>query len=434
MESALRAPARLGIPQVSEPAGDSPTRRPSTLRPLVASRVLDQAGLGLGSLLLARALGPDAFAPVAALFVVYSLGLQISDFGVGFAVYRSAPGHSIACHSLTRMRRADLVIASVLVIAGALVGGDAGAVIAIAGPVWFLSAEVYVRKAGALKQRHPRRVAAAEITSSGVFLAGSAVLAVLDAPVAVIGLLFVVKLGLEIALIRAWRPSFSADGDPARSGAEWLGQVMTYLVANVDYVLVAWLLGPEDLSVYVIAFRFAAAVPAFLAGPITQTSFVEYAAAGEHERQAIYGRLLARIVTLGLAGVAALVVVAPLLPVVLGSAWDDVTPVMVVLAIAVPWRLLLGTTVALAITRGRARPLVVWETGRLIVMSIAVIVASAAGLIWVAAAVSAGAVLTIGLEHLASTNVAGLRAPRWFLPATAVTTVLVAGVAVVVAP
>jgi O-antigen/teichoic acid export membrane protein len=407
-----------GAGPVSPGADDAPASGRSPLRPLVTSRVVDQAALGLASLVLARALGPDGFAPVAALFVVYSLGLQISDFGVGFAVYRSAPGHRVARRSLSRVRAVDLGIAVVLLVAGAIVGGDVGVVLAVAGPVWLLSAEVYVRKAGVLKQGNASRVAVAELVGAAVFLAGSVVLVAVDAPVAVVGLLFVAKLLVELVIVRGWHEAFAADGEPAQSGAEWLGQVMTYLVANVDYLLVALLLGPEDLSIYVIAFRFASAVPAFLAGPITQTSFIEYAAADADGHQRIYARLLSRIVRLGGAGVVVLIVAAPLLPLVLGSAWDDVAPVLVVLAVAVPWRLLLGTTVALAITSGRARAVVMWETGRLVVMAAAVAVASIGGLTWVAVAVSTGTIVSIGLEHLGAAAVARLRVPGWFVPVT----------------
>jgi PST family polysaccharide transporter len=405
----------------------------STLRPLTVSRIVDQAALGLGSLVLARVLGPDAFAPVAVLFIVNSLAVQISDFGVGFAVYRSAPGVQIARRSLDRLRLVNAAIAVVALAVGGALGGTDGAVVAAGGVVWLLSSEAYVRKAAALREGATSQVVGAEVVGAVVFLSGVVLIALLDIDPVWAAVPFVVKQIVETAGVRDWSAAFAPDGEPAHSGAEWLGQVMTYLVANVDYVLIGWLLGPELLSLYVIAFRFASAVPAFLANPITQTAFLDLAEVAPDARQPVYDRLLGRIALLGVVGGGLLILAAPLLPLILGSEWDDTAPLLAILAVAVPWRLLLGTTVALAITAGRARMVVVWESVRLVAMAIIVAIATIGGLETTAAAVSLGSVVLLAGEHVLACREARVTPPRWLPAVSAAVAVGLAGLAVAVA-
>jgi PST family polysaccharide transporter len=403
------------------------------LRPLTVSRIVDQAALGLGSLVLARVLGPDAFAPVAVLFIVNSLAVQISDFGVGFAVYRSAPGIRIARHSLDRLRLVNGVVAVSALVIGTAMWSINGAVVAAGGVVWLLSSESYIRKAGALKQRETYQVVACEVVGAVVFLVGAVVVAISDLDPAWVAVPFVLKHLVEVVGIRSWRSAFASDGDPARSGPEWLGQVMTYLVANVDYVLIGWLLGPELLSLYVIAFRFASAVPAFLANPITQTAFLDLAEVPPNDRQPVYDGLLRRISLIGGIGTVLLLVAAPILPWVLGSEWNETAPLLALLAVAVPWRLLLGTTVALAITAGRARAVVVWESIRLVVTGASVAAATLGGLPTTAAVVSLATVVLLTGEHVLAGQVGRVVPPRWLIGATGAAAVVLFGLALIVA-
>lgn len=415
------------------PVVDVARTRKSTLRPLTISRIVDQAALGLGSLLLARVLGPDAFAPVAVLFIVNSLAVQISDFGVGFAVYRSAPGVQIARRSLELLRTVNGAVALAAAVAGAVLWNLDGAIVAAGGIVWLLTSEAYVRKAGALKQRHTSQVVFAEVAGAVVFLAGVAVVAALDVDAAWVTVPFVLKHVVEVASIRSWTGTFAPDGEPARSGPEWLGQVVTYLVANVDYVLIGWLLGPELLSLYVIAFRFASAVPAFLATPITQTAFLDLAEASTTDRQGVYDGLLRRIAMIGAVGTALLLVGAPVLPWLLGSEWEQTAPLLALLAVAVPWRLLLGTTVALAITAGRAREVVVWESGRLVVTAGAVALATAGGLSTTAAVVSLATIVLLAGEHALAGRVGHVAVPRPLVAASGAAALLLLVLAAVLA-
>ncbi|WP_208027896.1 oligosaccharide flippase family protein [Rhabdothermincola sediminis] len=421
MDAAENAPAAL-----ERPGG-------GLLRWLTFSRIIDQAALGLASLLLARVLGPDGFALVAVLFIVNSLAVQVSDFGVGFAVYRLAPSRRIARRSLERLRLVDGVLALVAVAGGLGLRSSTGAVIASAGLIWLLSAEAYVRKAAALKLGAVREVVTAEIGGAGLFFAACVAVTITAGAPGWVGVGFVGKHVVECLLVRTWPAMFTAGGERARSRDEWLGQVMTYLVANVDYLLIGWLMGAEVLSVYVIAFRFASAVPAFLATPITQSAFIDFASASPAQRQARYDALLRRIWILGGSGTVLLLVMAPVLPRVLGAAWEETAPVLAILSIAVPWRLLLGTTVAQAITAGRARVVVGWETARLVGTAILVVAGARFGLRTTAACVSLGTVVILTGEHAMSCRLRGVSMPRWLPAVTGAVASTLAAVAVMTA-
>lgn len=377
--------------------------------PLAASRLVDQAVLGLASLVLARVLGPDAFAPVATLFVVNSLAIQVSDFGLGFAIYRTDPNERFERAALTRLRRTNSIVFVAAVAVALLVGGTVGLLVGAGGAMWLLSGESYVRKAAALKSGATRSVVTAEVAASTVFALCVAAVLLIDSPTWAIAGALIAKLAVEVLLVRGWSTVFADVGLPGRAGAEWLGQIMTFLVANVDYVLIGWLLGPAALSIYVIAFRLASVIPAFMATPVTQRAFLELAAATPDERAPVARSLLRQIAVLGAIGSVGLLVAAPLLPLVLGGDWDDVMPIMIVLAFAVPWRLLLGTTVAQALVAGDARELVVWEAGRLVVTAAAVALGTVGGLVPAAAAVAAATIVTISVEHRWSSRRCGVR-------------------------
>jgi hypothetical protein len=386
--------------------------RPSWLAGLVVSRGVDQGVLGLASLFLAARLGPVAFAPLGVLFVVNSLAIQISDFGVGFRVMRTAPDEILDRRGLQRLRIANSALAAAAVALGLLVGGDAGAVVAGSGVVWALSAEAYVRKTGALKARGPRPVIVAELVSASLFAVGAAYVGLDRKGALALAVVFVVKHLVEIALTGSGLARFAPGGAPVGSSAEWFGQVLTYLVANVDFVAVALLLGSADLSRYLVGFRLAAAIPALLAVPVTQVAFLDLSGHTGDEAQPITDGLVRRAFRLGVLGGGAALVAAVVVPALLGSEWEGTGAVTALLALAVPWRMLLGVTVAMALTAGRPEAVVRWEAIRLVAVGIAVVLAATASIEAVAAAVAAMAVVGITVEHGAAARLVGVHVRR----------------------
>ena len=409
------------------PEAGTTTPEPTRIRMLVIARGIDQAALGLGSLLLARHLGPTDFAPVAVLFIVNSLALQVADFGLVLAVLKVPPGTTTALSSLWRLRGANSLVLLVAVAAGVVVGGDAGVFVAAGGVLWVLNAEVAVRKAACLKQERVTTAAMSEIAGAVVFGLGIVAVIAGDAGVAQVAGVFVAKQLVEIVLLRGWAGAFASDGVRANAGPEWLSQVFTYLIANVDYVLIALLRSPEDLSVYVVAFRVASVAPALLARPITHAAYIDLPAAAPESRQGVYDGLMRKAGRSGLVGVVVVLVLALLIPLFLGSDWVETGQIMAILAVAVPWRMVLGVTVAVAITSGHAWKVVRWESMRMIAMAVAVVVGASIGLVATATAVAVATIGTIAVEHDWATRIA------WLSPRRSVRRGAVGGVVVATA-
>ena len=410
------------------PAGGARLR----VRALILSRAVDQAVFGLGSIVLARHYGPAAFAPAAALFVWNSLSVQLADQGLAFALLRLPPGTVVASSRLARVRRANVgvVVASLL---AAVVWRSAAAWIVAGGLIWALAAEGYVRRGCWLKRQEPTIVARAEIGAAVAVVVGITAVLVSDASIAWVGAVFVARHVVEITLLGMPAGAFAPEGEPTTSGAEWFGQAMTYAAANVDYLVVAAALAADELSIYVISFRFASAVPALLTVPVTQQAFVELAEPGPG-RPHVHDRLLERALALGIGGIVAVTIASILVTAFLGEGWEDVGPLSAVLALAVPWRIILGIVVASGLTAGGSRAVARYEAGRAAVIGLAVLAASPGGLFACAAAVTVATILTVAAEHVATQRLAGYPPDRRLLVASAVAPVLAVVAAVGLQP
>jgi O-antigen/teichoic acid export membrane protein len=132
------------------------------------------------------------------------------------------------------------------------------------------------------------------------------------------------------------------------------------------------------------------------------------------ERQRVYDARVRLLFGAGaLAGVAALVAAA-VVPVVLGREWVDSAWVVVVLAIATPWRMVLGVTGALMVSGGRAATLVRWEVLRLAATAGVLLLAAQGGLWPFTGAVAAVAIVATVAFNRSATSVSGL--VGWRLP------------------
>lgn len=403
---------------VEQPAG--PGQR---LRVLVAARAVDQGVLGLGALVLAHELGPQRYAPAAVLLIVNSLVVQIADLGVGFAVLRTQPPAAVARSSLARVRQVGGGVAVTAVFAAAVAwsnGGESAAVVlAGAGPLWWAAGEARIRKAALLSVGSAGRSAMLEIVGAAALGTVIAAIAAFDGAAAWLVPGLVAKHAVEIAGSSGWQVRFDTGGDRARSGPEWLGQVITYLSANVDYAVLGVRLGAADLSRYAVSYRLASAAPALVSTPVTQTALVDFAGASRHDRQQVHDALRRRVLGIGVLGAACAVGAAPVLSGLLGDDWTDVGWLVAVLSTAIPFRLLLGMSVAQAVGAGRAGAVVRWETTRLVVIVAAVVLGSSGGVVWAASAVSVATVVTVTTVYVLSARVAGVRPWRGLIPAAA---------------
>jgi O-antigen/teichoic acid export membrane protein len=395
----------------------------------MVARGVDQGVLGLATLWLAGRLGPEAFAPIGALFVVNSLAIQVSDFGVGFRVFRAGPDEYLDSAGLTRLRIVNAALAAVAGVVAVLLGGDAGVVVAGSGVIWALSAEAYVRKAGCLKSAGSAPVVRAEVASAVLFGVGALAAGWARWDVTPLVVLFAAKHLVEIALTGQGLRRFRPGGARMQSSAEWFGQLLTYVIANLDFVAVSLLLGASDLSRYLIGFRLASAAPTLLATPITQVSFVELAGRSGAAAQELVDAVVRRALRLGGAGLVLGFAAAAIVPPLLGESWEGTGVVTALLACAVPWRLLLGLTVAMALTAGKPSAVVRWEAMRLAATSVVVFAAATVSIEAVAAAVAVATIVGITFEHRAAAQLIGVRPRREVLVGAALAVVVIPALA-----
>lgn len=385
---------------------------------LLASRAAEQGVLGIGALLLARDLGPERFAPVALLFVVYSLAVTAGGFGLGIAVLRHPPTRSLARADRRRARQVDGVLATLVGLLGIALGGDRGAVVVVGALLWVVGAEATVAKSVSVRAGRARATAIVEVLSAVSLAAGIAAALVDDLhAVQIVGGALVLKVLIEMLLLDRGRSAFSDSGDHPGHWLVWATVVLAYLIANVDYVAVGAWFAPAALSVYVLSYRLASAVPSQLGNVAVRLSLVDLAGESGESRQQTYDRYVGRLAVAGTASAALTIALAPLVPVVAGSAWRPAVGVIMTLALAIPWRLVLSITGSLALAGGDTGRLVMWEATRL-----AVVVALLSG----AAQVSFGTLVAVVTMievvscvtlHALATRATGLRAASqmWLL-------------------
>lgn len=392
-------------------AGD----RLAQLARMIGSRGIDQFALGATSLLIARRLGTTDFAPFATLYILYSLAGQVADLGLGVAVLRTPRTERLRSRTAALPLAVGVLVAISGVSAGLLIGGTTGTVVAFGGVTWLVGGLVHIGRATLQWEGASTRLARGEATGAIAFLLAT-VAAVYSADhLLLFAGLLIGKQILELAVQGLPHSIFASDGKRAGNTTVWAGQVLTYLTANVDYLLVGTLLGAEALSVYAIAFRLASAFSSIVSIPVTRTAFTRFANTSDlqHEHDAI-GRQIVGFGALGLAGTA---VVALLLPTVLGPDWSETRVLTLLLGAALPWRLLLGPIVALAHTAKRSLEVVAWELGRMLLLTAALITWSSSVTTITAAASMATAISIVSVYVLACRGSA-IRPSRWVGAAT----------------
>lgn len=345
---------------------------------LFFGRAAEQVALAATSLVLAARLGPDEFAPIGVLLVVNSLALTMADVGLGLRLLRLEEGATVDRRSVARIRRLNGAGCVASVALGGVIGGEAGVILLASGALWVLCGEGTVRKAAALRRGATARVAVSEVIGA-VFLMVAVALAWASPSAAVawaaVGLAG--KQAIEMLLATPWRWALGeGDGDADWLGL-WLSQALAFLIGNLDYVIVGAVLGARALAVYVLAYRLANAVPSQVAFVAGRAVTVDLASGSADARQKKYERYTRVLFVAGAVGGALVVLAAPVLAGVLGGDWAGTGWVLSVLALAAPWRTVLGTGGTLAIIANGANQLLRWEGLRLVGVA-ALLAASAA--------------------------------------------------------
>jgi O-antigen/teichoic acid export membrane protein len=238
-----------------------------------------------------------------------------------------------------------------------------------------------------------------------------------DHALAVVGGALVLKHVIEAVVARAGRTQFGPDGVTPRLRTLCSSQVLAYALGNVDYVVVAVVLGATAFSIYSLAYRVAVAVPSVVAYVATRTAVSDFSTAdGTEQRQVRYSKYVRPLFVIGSASAVAAIGIGAVLPSLLGSAWEAVAPTIAVLALAAPWRMIAGQAGALAIADGSERHLVRWEFTRLVLFAAAFVLAATAGFAAFVAVVSCAWIIGVTRLHQLAARRGGLRSWRALVP------------------
>lgn len=384
---------------------------------LLVSRIYEQAVLGLASIALAWRLGVTAFAPVSALLVINSFCVVASDLGLGTDLISRA-SRSLSLKALQRQRQlTGAVVLWAVVIGIVFARGDTRIVIIGAGLLWASSGEAFIRKSALLKLGMPGRAAISELIGSSLLAVGvSAALLWPHNGLELVALALVVKHVTEAMLSYGWESLFEPLGASAWNLAVWSSSLLSFMIANIDFIIVAVIISGEAFSIYSLGFRLAAVFVAQVGYVVNRTSLVDF---GESHREGglaqRYRDRRRQMFGIGIIAGIVTATIAPLVPLLLQDEWKGVIGVTIVLSIVVPWRLCSGLGVMMAIAVGHARRLTQWEAIRLLIAALAMIVAGQFGLAPFTATVGCVAILTaVGYDRVAL-KLAGLPGKSWMV-------------------
>lgn len=323
----------------------------------------------------------DGFAPISALLIINSLSTTASDLGLGLSILRLGPDERIASKTRNRVFKTNILVAILPMLAAAAARGTTAMILLASGLLWVFTAHAYILKATAHWALRDRSIAAAEAGGS-IALAVAVVIAVTiptrAVEAAAIGLC--VKALVEILVLRNSPSPFDSSGGIAPLRQLWIAQVLSYASGNVDFLIAVVILGPRALSVYVVAFRVASAIPSQVANVAGRLAVVDFAQATlPNDLRHAYSTYLKRVLAVGVTGAGVTLAVAPLVAWLLGHEWSTTAWVVAVLAISVPWRMLLTVASSAILTDNTTSLTMHLEVTRLVLTAFALAAGAAAG-------------------------------------------------------
>jgi O-antigen/teichoic acid export membrane protein len=419
---------------MSEGTGGEPLRAPAPplrSQAVVAARwtgvqlVLGRAVTVATTILLARALLAEELGVIAILTVALNAGFLVQEFGTGAAlIYRREDEAATAGFVLAFQLAVGVALAVVFVAAAASVGAffrspALAPALALGSAAFLLAPLSAVPLAGLEKALDYRRRALVESARAIAQAAVTIVLAFLGLGVwsFVWGILVSRLLGAVLLADALRRISFRFGRRVAREilayGRFTFGEVMLWFVSvNIDDVLVGRLLGAPALGVYKLGFSTVAA-PASSVGALTRVAFPAFTRIRD-DRPALrraFLRATEYCVMLGVPLFALMgLLAAPAVTVVYGARWAEAVPVLQVLA---PYGML--WVAALVVSDvfkavGRVRVLFWVNVARVALLVGGLLLAVRFGVVGVAAAVLAVALVTRGVQLYLVSGVLGLGA------------------------
>lgn len=189
-----------------------------------------------------------------------------------------------------------------------------------------------------------------------------------------------------------WRgPHLAGAADILRFGRSVVGvELMTTLQANIDYIVVGWVLGSQALGLYYFAFNAGAGITLGIVNAFGIAVFPHLCAArgDADELRRRYRHTLKMLAAISLPIILAQVVLAPVyVPLVFGDKWQAAIPVLMIVCLSVLPRPFASATSQLLKAVGRPDIELRWQLALTVALVLAVLAAVHAGILAVALAV-----------------------------------------------
>lgn len=331
----------------------------------VVSRYLAYAVSLLALVILARLFTPEEFGVVAAIQVAFTLAMMISESGFGPAIInlkRLEAADRNGIYSVTIML--GLGLGSVVLLLGGAIARLYGIaaieriVPYVALALGFAAASI-VPEANLQRDQRFYAIGAADVAAEVVGTTVALVLLPLVDPLHALAARMPAKT-MSRWLMMSWMSRDTEFGRPrlgvrlaavrpllAFSTFQFGFNVINFFSRNLDNVLVGKYLGPVSLGVYDKAYqlmRYPLMMLTFAMTPAIQP-VIRHHAEDPATAEAIHSRFVVRMAWLGLVAGAVLLVGARwIVAVLLGPGWDQVVPVIRVLAVAVPVQVVASTS------------------------------------------------------------------------------------------
>lgn len=332
---------------------------------LAIGRAAEQASYGIAMLVVAARLEVAEFGPIAMLFLLNSVGLTLADVGVAHDLLRVPRGETYSASAVRTLRTGNMALAVAATGVGVLIGGNPGALVLFGGLIWWSAGEAYVRHSAALREGRAGRIARAELVAAAAFMLAI----VLD--VWPWSWLYVAGVALVAhhVLVALQLPIPPATLGPSPRGSRPFGFAanhgLAYVTRNVDYLMAGPLLGTVPFSSYTLGFRVASAPSAPLGAVALRWGLARFASEVPERLESTQRRATTAMAFLGAGGAAITLVVAAVLPTLIGDRWRSAALCAAILALALPWRMIDGLIGALGFTVGEEALLVRIEVARL---------------------------------------------------------------------
>jgi lipopolysaccharide exporter len=340
---------------------------------LVNSVTLRLATLVVG-IVLARLLTPDAFGAFAVALVVQAILVNFADLGMSADLIRNPDWkHRTPTVSSISLMAGGLLSASMIaaapVLASSLGSPQAASVIAVMSLTLVIAGAGVAPFATLQREFQQSRYFIVVLTS---FLLGSSVTVLLivgfhwGAMALAVGKLVEssCSVALQFALTRT-RPRFGFDRTVARTaltfGLPICGaNALSWLVINVDYIVIGHTAGAVTLGFYVLAFNISSWPVTALVQAVRNVALAGFSRLDNASSAKSFVSSFALVLAGGLFVAALLAPLAvPAVSFVYGSKWHKAAGALAVLALFGVLRIVFDLMATFLIARGRSRPVLI---------------------------------------------------------------------------